>query len=233
MDKITLNDEVNLYVNYKVAMGLASSYENDTQVMGEIQYFKKNDDEIGIRLSDRNIKYYRLAYDTKFYDREKSLQLSSQSSRDLEGKYAILELNNYGEVETIRLVDKNSQFKAMLQVIDVRNSSGFRNIYSNEITLKVIQSDNKKLKIGETFIMSNAYTFDRYKVLTCDGYLDTNNNVSALFNIKEEGRAESELRDLYRINESGRFRTYDEVIKDNKGYNGRDNYYSRDINSFS
>ena len=81
--------------------------------------------------------------------------------------------------------------------------------------------------------MSNAYTFDRYKVLTCDGYLDTNNNVSALFNIKEEGRAESELRDLYRINESGRFRTYDEVIKDNKGYNGRDNYYSRDINSFS
>ncbi|MDU2110586.1 MAG: S-layer homology domain-containing protein, partial [Peptoniphilus lacydonensis] len=137
------------------------------------------------------------------------------------------------EVETIRLVDKNSQFKAMLQVIDVRNSSGFRNIYSNEITLKVIQSDNKKLKIGETFIMSNAYTFDRYKVLTCDGYLDTNNNVSALFNIKEEGRAESELRDLYRINESGRFRTYDEVIKDNKGYNGRDNYYSRDINSFS
>lgn len=233
LDKITLNDEVNLYVNYKVAMGLASSYENDTQVMGEIQYFKKNDDEIGIRLSDRNIKYYRLAYDTKFYDREKSLQLSSQSSRDLEGKYAILEFNNYGEVETIRLVDKNSQFKAMLQVIDVRNSSGFRNIYSNEITLKVIQSDNKKLKIGETFIMSNAYTFDRYKVLTCDGYLDTNNNVSALFNIKEEGRAESELRDLYRINESGRFRTYDEVIKDNKGYNGRDNYYSRDINSFS
>ena len=98
MDKITLNDEVNLYVNYKVAMGLASSYENDTQVMGEIQYFKKNDDEIGIRLSDRNIKYYRLAYDTKFYDREKSLQLSSQSSRDLEAKNAILELNNYGEV---------------------------------------------------------------------------------------------------------------------------------------
>lgn len=232
LDRLSFRDEISLYVNYKVAKGLASNNKKDTTLIGVIREYSNKESPWTTKYNDNFYIYfeaergkneiYYLANNYKIYKDGNELRLAQLNPSDLKDENAIIELDGNGKVTSIRLISRDSKFSAMLQVLSINNEYAFDSYVTN-IELKVIQSNNSKLDNTKTFKIPNTKNYDRYAVISCDGYIDSDGKIQALFNMREEGKPEKELN-TYRY--SRYIRSYDDVLRDN---NARTNNNSKDI----
>lgn len=231
LDKITLNDDVNLYVNYKVVRGLASNYNNDGNVMGEVVGYSGDESSftnrrynryIDIRTKDGYTKKYYLAdrYEIKSYNGYKQTQVTESYLR---GKDVILSLDNYGDVETITIVDSNLQFSGMFQVVSNLDVGYNYSVY--KIGIRVIQSDNEKLKPGKTLYFQTSQKLDLYDVLSFDGYLNYDGEIISDSNNSWLGNPREYLNYANRTTRKSDFKDYTYFLDSNRYYNG--NYNNR------
>ena len=105
----------------------------------------------------------------------------------------------------------------MLQVINTNHDYAFDSYVTNTVELKVIQTNNRRLDNSTTFKIQNTKNYDRFAVISCDGFIDSDGKIQALFNVREEKNPGKELQS-YRYD--GYLRKYSEVLRDN---NARDN----------
>lgn len=227
LDKITLNDDVNLYLNYKVVRGLAYNYQKNTTLIGVIKDYSDQESSgaptyrsnyyIDFEEENGNRRIYNFAYNIEIY-KDSDLKSTSQIRRsDIIGRSAIIELDNNGDVRTIRLISSDSKFSGMLQVINTNHDYAFDSYVTNTVELKVIQTNNRRLDNSTTFKIQNTKNYDRFAVISCDGFIDSDGKIQALFNVREEKNPGKELQS-YRYD--GYLRKYSEVLRDN---NARDN----------
>lgn len=231
LNKITLNDDVNLYVNYKVVKGLASNYDNNGNVTGEVIAYsgvessftdRRYNRYIDIRTKDGYTKTYYLAdrYEIKSYNGYKQTQVTESYLR---GKDVILSLDNYGDVETITIVDSNLQFSGMFQVVSNLDVGYNYSVY--KIGIRVIQSDNEKLKPGKTLYFQTSQKLNLYDVLSFDGYLNYDGEIISDSNNRWLGNPREYLNYANRTTRKSDFKDYTYFLDSNRYYNG--NYNNR------
>lgn len=227
LDKITLNDNVNLYVNYKVVRGLASNYNNG-DVSGEVISYSGDESSftnrrynryINIRTKDGYNKSYYLAdrYEIKTYSGARQTQVTEDYLR---GKNVILTLDKYGDVELITIVDSNLQFSGMFQVVSTVDVGYNYNIY--KIGLRVIQSDNEKLRPGKTLYFQTSQKLDLYDVLSFDGYLNSDGEIISDSNNSWIGNPRDYLNTANKITRKSDFEDYRYFLNSNR-YNNSGN----------
>lgn len=238
LDKITLNDNVNLYVNYKVVRGLASNYNNG-DVSGEVVSYSGDESSftnrrynryINIRTKDGYNKSYYLAdrYEIKTYSGARQTQVTEDYLR---GKNVILTLDKYGDVELITIVDSNLQFSAMFQVVSTVDVGYNYNIY--KIGLRVIQSDNEKLKPGKTLYFQTSQKLDLYDVLSFDGYLNNDGEIISDSNNRFIANPREYLNTANRTTKKSDFEDYRYFLNSNRYYNRGDSENLRNIGQFN
>ncbi|MDU1641929.1 S-layer homology domain-containing protein [Peptoniphilus harei] len=227
LDRITLKDDINLYVNYKVAMGLASDYQKEATLIGVIREYS-NRESSWTNKYDSNFyiyfepekgisKNYYLANNYKIFRDGNEMRLSQVSASDLKDENAIIELDRNGYVSSIRLISRDSKFKAMFQVVNITNKKSFNGMYSTELELKVLQTDNRKLDNNKVYIMENFNNIDKFTVLSCDGYVNSNGEIEAYLNIKNEDSPGKEIFPKYRY-DRGYYRSYSDLLKESNQY---------------
>ena len=238
LNKITLNDDVNLYVNYKVVKGLASNYDNNGNVTGEVIAYsgvessftnRRYNRYIDIRTKDGYTKTYYLAdrYEIKSYNGYKQTQVTESYLR---GKDVILSLDNYGDVETITIVDSNLQFSGMFQVISNLDVGYNYSVY--KIGIRVIQSDNEKLKPGKTLYFQTSQKLELYDVLSFDGYLNYDGEIISDSNNRKLGNPREFLNYANRTTRKSDFKDYTYFLDSNRYYNGNYNNRYNNISHF-
>ncbi len=238
LNKITLNDDVNLYVNYKVVKGLASNYDNNGNVTGEVIAYsgvessftnRRYNRYIDIRTKDGYTKTYYLAdrYEIKSYNGYKQTQVTESYLR---GKDVILSLDNYGDVETITIVDSNLQFSGMFQVISNLDVGYNYSVY--KIGIRVIQSDNEKLKPGKTLYFQTSQKLELYDVLSFDGYLNYDGEIISDSNNRKLGNPREFLNYANRTTRKSDFKDYTYFLDSNRYYNGNYNNRYNNISQF-
>lgn len=238
LDKITLNDNVNLYVNYKVVRGLASNYNNG-DVSGEVISYSGDESSftnrrynryINIRTKDGYNKSYYLAdrYEIKTYSGAKQTQVTEDYLR---GKNVILTLDKYGDVELITIVDSNLQFSGMFQVVSTVDVGYNYNIY--KIGLRVIQSDNEKLRPGKTLYFQTSQKLDLYDVLSFDGYLNTDGEIISDSNNSWIGNPREYLNTANRVTRKSDFEDYRYFLNSNRYNNSGNSESLRNIGQFN
>ena len=231
LDKITLNDDVNLYVNYKVVMGLASNYNKDGNISGEVIGYSGDESSftsrrynryIDIRTKDGYNKTYYLAdrYEIKTYGGTRQTQVTESY---LKGKNVILSLDNYGDVQTITIIDSSLQFSGMFQVVTNQDVGYNYSIY--KIGLRVIQSDNDKLKPGNVLYFQTSQKLELYDVLSFDGYLNYDGEIISDSNNRILGNPREYLNYANRTTRKSDFKEYKYFLDSNRYYN--ENYYNR------
>lgn len=238
LDKITLNDNVNLYVNYKVVRGLASNYNNG-DVSGEVISYSGDESSftnrrynryINIRTKDGYNKSYYLAdrYEIKTYSGARQTQVTEDYLR---GKNVILTLDKYGDVELITIVDSNLQFSGMFQVVSTVDVGYNYNIY--KIGLRVIQSDNEKLRPGKTLYFQTSQKLDLYDVLSFDGYLNSDGEIISDSNNSWIGNPRQYLNTANRITRKSDFEDYRYFLNSNRYNNSGNSESLRNIGQFN
>lgn len=238
LDKITLNDNVNLYVNYKVVRGLASNYNNG-DVSGEVISYSGDESSftnrrynryINIRTKDGYNKSYYLAdrYEIKTYSGAKQTQVTEDYLR---GKNVILTLDKYGDVELITIVDSNLQFSGMFQVVSTVDVGYNYNIY--KIGLRVIQSDNEKLRPGKTLYFQTSQKLDLYDVLSFDGYLNSDGEIISDSNNSWIGNPREYLNTANRVTRKSDFEDYRYFLNSNRYNNSGNSESLRNIGQFN
>lgn len=238
LDKITLNDNVNLYVNYKVVRGLASNYNNG-DVSGEVISYSGDESSftnrrynryINIRTKDGYNKSYYLAdrYEIKTYSGARQTQVTEDYLR---GKNVILTLDKYGDVEIITIVDSNLQFSGMFQVVSTVDVGYNYNIY--KIGLRVIQSDNEKLKPGKTLYFQTSQKLDLYDVLYFDGYLNSDGEIISDSNNSWIGNPRQYLNTANRVTRKSDFEDYRYFLNSNRYNNSGNSESLRNIGQFN
>ena len=238
LDKITLNDNVNLYVNYKVVRGLASNYNNG-DVSGEVISYSGDESSftnrrynryINIRTKDGYNKSYYLAdrYEIKTYSGARQTQVTEDYLR---GKNVILTLDKYGDVELITIVDSNLQFSGMFQVVSTVDVGYNYNIY--KIGLRVIQSDNEKLRPGKTLYFQTSQKLDLYDVLSFDGYLNSDGEIISDSNNSWIGNPRQYLNTANRITRKSDFEDYRYFLNNNRYNNSGNSESLRNIGQFN
>lgn len=237
LNEITLNDNVNLYVNYKVVRGLASNYNNG-DVSGEVISYSGDESSftnrrynryINIRTKDGYNKSYYLAdrYEIKTYSGARQTQVTEDYLR---GKNVILTLDKYGDVELITIVDSNLQFSGMFQVVSTVDVGYNYNIY--KIGLRVIQSDNEKLRPGKTLYFQTSQKLDLYDVLSFDGYLNSDGEIISDSNNSWIGNPREYLNTANRITRKSDFEDYRYFLNSNRYYNSGNSESLKKIGSF-
>ena len=232
LNNITFRDEVNLFVNYKVAKGLASENNRENDLMGEVIGYSSDESSfdyrnryIDIRTVDGYTKKYYLAnrFEIKNYNGTRQTQVTESYLR---GKNVLLTLNNYGEVETITIVDSNLQFSAMFQVVS-RKDVSFDNNRIYKIGLKVIQSDNARLNPGNTLYFQTSQELGLYEVLSLDGYLNYDGEIISDSNNRSLGNPGEYLDYANGTTRKSDFKDYRYFLNSHRrSYNNSNNYYN-------
>ena len=218
-------------MNYKVVKGLASNYDNNGNVTGEVIAYsgvessftdRRYNRYIDIRTKDGYTKTYYLAdrYEIKSYNGYKQTQVTESYLR---GKDVILSLDNYGDVETITIVDSNLQFSGMFQVVSNLDVGYNYNVY--KIGIRVIQSDNEKLKPGKTLYFQTSQKLNLYDVLSFDGYLNYDGEIISDSNNRILGNPREYLNYANRTTRKSDFKDYTYFLDSNRYYN--ESYYNR------
>ncbi len=238
LNNITFRDEVNLFVNYKVVKGLASDNNREHDLMGEVIGYSSDESSfdyrnryIDIRTVDGYTKKYYLAnrFEIKNYNGTRQTQVTESYLR---GKNVLLTLNNYGEVETITIVDSNLQFSAMFQVVS-RKDVSFDNNRIYKIGLKVIQSDNARLNPGNTLYFQTSQELGLYEVLSLDGYLNYDGEIIADSNNRSLGNPGEYLDYANGTSRKSDFKDYRYFLNSNRrSYNNRNYYYENGARQF-
>lgn len=102
----------------------------------------------------------------------------------------------------------------MFQVVDIENKKSFEGMYTTDLILKVLQTDNKRLDTNNNFRIPNTKTYDKFTVISCDGYVNANGDIEAYYNIKEEDKPGRELSSKYRY-DRGNYREYKYLFNNN------------------
>lgn len=236
IDKITLNDDVNLYVNYKVVIGLASNYNKDDNVTGEVvgysgdeSSFSNRNRYIDIKTRDGYTKKYYLANRFEIKD-FRGYGLSQVTESYLRGKSVNLSFNNYNEVETITVIDSSLQFSGMFQVVSNLDVGYNYSVY--KIGIRVIQSDNDKLKPGKTLYFQTSQKLNLYDVLSFDGYLNYDGEIISDSNNRYLGNPREYLNYANRTTRKSDFKDYTYFLDSNRYYNGNYNNRYNDIDQY-
>ncbi|WP_277219173.1 S-layer homology domain-containing protein [Peptoniphilus vaginalis] len=233
LDRIIINDNITLYVNYKVAMGLASNNQTNTNVVGDVVGYSGDESSftnirsnryIDIITTDGYTRKYYLAdrYEIKSYNGVKQTQVTESY---LKGKSVLLSLNSFGDVETITLVDSNLKFSAMFQVVSKVDVGYNYNVF--KIGLRVIQSDNTKIEPGKVIYFQTGQNLDLYDVVSFDGYLNYDGEIIADSNNKYIGNPRVYLNYANRTTNKKDFQDYKYFLNTNR-YNSdynRNNFY--------
>lgn len=222
LDKITLNDEVNILVNYKVVKGLANNNKN--MVMGTVRRVALDETpfDFGRRSSDPYIDLDLIDGGTKTYYliRRPVIKEGNSILKDVDEKYlrdkdVSLKLNERGMVEEIIVVNRELQFDAMFQVIKSQKSPGQSNTY--DVKLKVLQSDNQRLKPGATYDQVFEGNVNIYDVFLANGYLFDNNVIDALNIERIVGKTSYELDEYRGISYRRDFLTFEQIKDRSRG----------------
>ena len=236
LNKITLNDDVNLYVNYKVVKGLASNYDNNGNVTGEVvgysgdeSSFSNRNRYIDIKTRDGYTKKYYLANRFEIKD-FRGYGLSQVTESYLRGKSVNLSFNNYNEVETITVIDSSLQFSGMFQVVSNLDVGYNYSVY--KIGIRVIQSDNDKLKPGKTLYFQTSQKLNLYDVLSFDGYLNYDGEIISDSNNRYLGNPREYLNYANRTTRKSDFKDYTYFLDSNRYYNGNYNNRYNDIDQY-
>lgn len=232
LNDVSLNDNVTFYVKYKVLIGRSDGEDNGI-AMGKVRraslyettfdYQRRNSDPyIELELNSGGYKTYSLVNDPII--REGGIRVHSVTEDFLVGKSVNLKLNDYGKVEEINIVNKDLQFNTMFQVLRANKTSNQFNTYA--VTLKVIQSDNNRIKPGETINISLEGNVLLNDVFLANGYLDERSNIQQL-NIEEVvgNTGYYELDQVNSIRERRNFYTFKELER-----NSSRNTYNSSIN---
>ncbi len=238
LDRFSFRDEINIYVKYKVAMGLASNNEKDSNLMGEVIGYSSSESSfdyrnryIVIKSSDGYQKTYYLAnrFDIKDYNGARKTQVTENYLR---GKNVLLSLNSYGEVDTITIVDSNLKFSAMFQVVS-REDVGFNNNRFYKIGLRVIQSDNARLNPGKTLYFQTGQKLELFEVLSLDGYLNYDGEIIADSNNRSLGNPREYLDSASGTTRKNDFKDYKYFLTNNRPtYNNRTNQYNGGVGQY-
>lgn len=221
LNDVSLNDNVTFYVNYKVLIG-RSNDESNGIAMGKVRraalyettfdYQRRNSDPyIELELANGGSKTFSLVKDPII--RDGGIRVHSVTEDFLVGKNVNLKLNGYGKVEEINIVNRDLQFNTMFQVLRANKTSDQFNTYS--VTLKVIQSDNNRIKPGETINMTLEGNVLLNDVFLANGYLDERSKILQL-NIEEVvgNTGYYELDQVNGIRERRSFYTFKQLERD-------------------
>lgn len=221
LNDVSLNDNVTFYVKYKVLIG-KSDDQNNGLAMGRVRnvslyettfdyYRKSSDPYIELELNSGGYKTYSLVKDPII--REGSIRVHSVTEDFLRGKTVNLKLNDNGKVEEINIVNKDLQFNTMFQVLSAQKTSYEFNTY--DVSLKVIQSDNNRIKPGRIINLTLEGNVKLKDVFLANGYLDENSNISQL-NVEEVvgNTGNYELDKVNGIRERRNFYTFKQLERD-------------------
>ena len=221
LNDVSLNDNVTFYVKYKVLIG-KSDDQNNGLAMGRVRnvslyettfdyYRKSSDPYIELELNSGGYKTYSLVKDPII--REGNIRVHSVTEDFLRGKTVNLKLNDNGKVEEINIVNKDLQFNTMFQVLSVQKTSYEFKTY--DVSLKVIQSDNNRIKPGRIINLTLEGNVKLKDVFLANGYLDENSNISQL-NVEEVvgNTGYYELDQVNGIRERRKFYTFKQLERD-------------------
>lgn len=232
LDRITLNDDVNILVNYKVVKGLADS-ERNGYVMGTVRRValdetpfdfdrRTSDPYIDLDLINGGTKTFYLIRRPIIREGNNILENTTNNEKYLRDKDVNLKLNERGMVEEIIIVNRDLQFNAMFQVIRCQRAINQLNTY--DVKLKVLQSDNSKLKPGATFDQRFEGSVSVYDVFLANGYLYDNSQINSLSIEKIVGNTSYELDEYKGISYKRDFLSFDQIKNRSTGYyNGYSN----------
>lgn len=232
LDRITLNDDVNILVNYKVVKGLADS-ERNGYVMGTVRRValdetpfdfdrRTSDPYIDLDLINGGTKTYFLIRRPIIREGNNTLDNTTNTEKYLRDKDVNLKLNERGMVEEIIIVNRDLQFNAMFQVI--RSQRAINQLNTYDVKLKVLQSDNSKLKPGATFDQRFEGSVSVYDVFLANGYLYDNSQINSLSIEKIVGNTSYELDEYKGISYKRDFLSFDQMKNRSTGYyNGYSN----------
>ena len=221
LNDVSLNDNVTFYVKYKVLIG-KSDDQNNGLAMGRVRnvslyettfdyYRKSSDPYIELELNSGGYKTYSLVKDPII--REGGIRVNSVTEDFLRGKTVNLKLNDNGKVEEINIVNKDLQFNTMFQVLSAQKTSYEFKTY--DVSLKVIQSDNNRIKPGRIINLTLEGNVKLKDVFLANGYLDENSNISQL-NVEEVvgNTGYYELDQVNGIRERRKFYTFKQLERD-------------------
>lgn len=217
INDISYNDEVNLYVNYKVVIDKAQNNNNNNELVGKVISVEdrtyRNDGYIRLELTNGNVVKYPIDYSPRVYANQGSLQNSQYPLFNLNGKSVSLKLDNRGYVSEINIVNSNSIFSAMFQVVTKANEGYQFEVY--DVTMRVIQSTNDRIRLNDFVDFRSEKDYKEKTVLTLDGYLN-NDNKMVITEIREEGRPDYFLDSDTRYRKSKNdFSSYNSFIRNN------------------
>lgn len=204
LGNIRVGDEVSFNTSYKVILGIGTGEEKDTVVAGEVlNYYEENSynynkrpSYIRIRRPDGTAKDYDFAYDPIFKKENGGKFNQGDLERELRNAYVKLDLDKRGEVTQVTIIDEDSVFNAVIQIdstsYDKGNFVGFRGFESRAV---VIQSDNRRVRLGSKITINSSNGLDRYSVFKIHGLVDDKGKITDTFDEPEFlGRPDRELR---------------------------------------
>ncbi|MDU1583315.1 MAG: S-layer homology domain-containing protein, partial [Peptoniphilus harei] len=118
----------------------------------------------------------------------------------------------------------------MFQVVSKENVGYNYNIY--KIGLRVIQSDNERLKPGKTLYFQTSQNLDLYDVLSFDGYLNKDGEIISDSNNRILGNPREYLNYANRTTRKSDFEDYKYFLNNNSYYNNRNSERSSNLGYF-
>lgn len=221
LSDVSLNDTVTFYVKYKVLIGKSDDEYNGI-AMGRVRkvslyettfddYRRTSDPYIELDLSSGGYNRYYMVKNPII--REGNIRVNSVTEDFLINKNVNLKLNSDGKVEEINIVNKDSQFNTMFQVLNARKTSNEFNTYS--VNLKIIQSDNNKLMPGKIIKLNLEGNVKLNDVFLASGYLDGNSDITQLSVEEVVGNTGFyELDAIKDIRDRRNFYTFNELNRD-------------------
>ncbi|KXA29572.1 hypothetical protein HMPREF3229_01196 [Peptoniphilus harei] len=237
LGNLSNGDNATLAVSYKVVIGFGSNDERNTRVVGQI----KDIDQLGtsfsstaygrpyvkIKTSDNRENIYYLASNYEIKNQNGG-KISNANYDFLYNKSAILQLDRDGRVSNITLIDQSLQFSSMLQVV---KSTRINNYNDYVIELEILQSNNDKLKPGNTIKFNSNEEWPEFTVVSFDGYLNEKGEIVSDSNNINHGNPGRRLRPESYVNK-GTFRTYEEMKNDSFYFPGSGNSFKSGGNTF-
>ena len=119
----------------------------------------------------------------------------------------------------------------MFQVVSTVDVGYNYNIY--KIGLRVIQSDNEKLRPGKTLYFQTSQKLDLYDVLSFDGYLNSDGEIISDSNNSWIGNPRQYLNTANRVTRKSDFEDYRYFLNSNRYNNSGNSESLRNIGQFN
>lgn len=189
---ISINDNISLKVNYKVAIetSVASNI-----VIGEVydyeEYYNRTDGYARIRQDNGQYVDISIDSNTRFYNENSILQNSQIPKRDIRGRYVVVNTakssyNSRIYAKEIKLINKDDLYTLKVQVVNKYNpDSVFNQTVSWNYDLKILNSSTSKIPNGKIINLKNSTNdLKQYDVYELRGVLQRNGRDEELNNFE-------------------------------------------------